>query len=60
MNATIVTFPNTEHGINRFVTEAPGKRRMIGVADGYFRPLADWDKGPADGALALGWSRAGW
>jgi uncharacterized protein len=45
MDATIVVFPHTDHGISTFVTEAPGQRHRTGLADGYLRLIADWSKG---------------
>lgn len=48
-NITIVRFPNTDHSITTFVTEAPGKRRITGVADGFLRLIADWARHDAGG-----------
>jgi acetyl esterase/lipase len=45
VDATIVVYPHTDHGITTFVTEAPGKRRTTGLARGYLRLIADWAKG---------------
>ena len=44
-NIEIVVFPNTDHGIRNFTIAADGTRKAEGVADGYFRLLADWAKG---------------
>jgi pimeloyl-ACP methyl ester carboxylesterase len=45
----VVMFPNTEHGIQTFTTDADGKRHDTGYADGWFRLLADWAKGERHG-----------
>jgi uncharacterized protein len=45
MDATVFVFPNTDHGIATYVTDAPGQRRYTGVADGFLRLLGDWAKG---------------
>jgi len=49
-DATIVIYPNTDHGITTFVDEAPGKRRSTGFANGYLRLIADWAKGSIKGS----------
>lgn len=45
VDATIVVFPHTDHGIATFVREPSGLRRRTGIADGYLRLIADWAKG---------------
>lgn len=47
-------FPDTDHGIYEFVTEADGERRMTRITDGYVRLLGDWIKGETRGAYGRG------
>jgi pimeloyl-ACP methyl ester carboxylesterase len=39
---TILAFPDTDHGIMRFITTPKGERQNTGYADGYFRTTIDW------------------
>jgi uncharacterized protein len=42
-------FPDTDHGMMEFVTNADGSRRMTRITDGYLRLLGDWVKGRVSG-----------
>ena len=42
---TVVTFPNTDHGIYNFSEAPDGTRTQTRVADGYFRLVPDWING---------------
>ncbi len=44
VDATIVVYPHTDHGITTFITDPSGQRRRTGIADGYLRLIADWAK----------------
>lgn len=45
VDATIVVYPHTDHGIATFVTDSAGQRHRTGIADGYLRLIPDWAKG---------------
>lgn len=38
----VAYFPNTDHGIIRFIEDESGERQSLGYAEGYFELLADW------------------
>lgn len=42
-------FPNTDHGMVEFRTNADGSRSATQIAEGYLKLLADWIKGDAPG-----------
>lgn len=42
----VVVFPHTDHGIVEFETLPDGSRKATRVADGFWRLVADWAKGP--------------
>jgi hypothetical protein len=42
-------FPNTDHGIFEFRTNADGTRTPTRIADGYLKLLADWIRGTVSG-----------
>ncbi|MDY6944677.1 MAG: alpha/beta fold hydrolase [Pseudomonadota bacterium] len=45
----IYLFPDTDHGMMEFVTNADGSRTMTRITDGYLQLLGDWIHGrPAD------------
>lgn len=48
VDATIVVYPHTDHGIATFVTDPSGQRRRTGIAEGYLRLIPDWAKGSLD------------
>ena len=41
---TLAVFPETDHGILKFETDAKGERTETRIADGYFRMQLDWIK----------------
>lgn len=43
-------FPDTDHGMLEFQTNANGSRTPARITEGYLRLLADWVKGDARGA----------
>lgn len=43
-------FPDTDHGIFEFTTNADGSRTITRIADGYLRLLGDWIKRDAKGS----------
>lgn len=49
-DVTIYSFPATDHGMVEFTEAADGTRTYTRITDGYFRLLADWIKGGANGA----------
>ena len=55
---TVLEFPNTEHGMFTFETDADGERRKVRSAEGYFQTSLDWARtgalaGPYGDALLL-------
>lgn len=46
---TVFEFPDTDHGILEFTTDATGRRQASRFAEGYFRLLGDWMSGGIDG-----------
>jgi uncharacterized protein len=42
-------FPDTDHGMFEFTTNADGSRNATRIADGYLKLLGDWIKGRASG-----------
>jgi hypothetical protein len=42
-------FPDTDHGMVEFTTDADGTRRTTRITDGYVRLLGDWIRGGARG-----------
>lgn len=52
---TVLQYPDTDHGIVRFETDADGKRTSIGYAPGYFQAVLDWAlTGRLDGDYGAG------
>lgn len=49
-NLAIYSFPATDHGMVEFSEAADGTRTYSRITDGYYRLLADWIKGRADGS----------
>ena len=49
LDAAIVVYPQTDHGIATYIRDASGQRRRTGLADGYLQLLADWAKGTVKG-----------
>lgn len=45
----IYLFPDTDHGMFEFTTNADGSRNVTRIADGYLKLLGDWIKGRASG-----------
>jgi len=45
----VYLFPNTDHGMLEFVTNADGSRKMTRITDGYLRLLGDWINGRVAG-----------
>jgi uncharacterized protein len=45
----LYVFPDTDHGIIEFTTNADGSRTATRVADGYLRLIGDWIKGQVKG-----------
>jgi uncharacterized protein len=45
----VYLFPDTDHGMVEFVTNADGSRTVTRITDGYLRLLGDWIKGRAVG-----------
>jgi len=45
----VYLFPNTDHGMLEFVTNADGSRTMTRITDGYLRLVGDWIKGRVAG-----------
>jgi hypothetical protein len=45
----VYLFPNTDHGMVEFVTNADGSRTVTRITDGYLRLLGDWIQGRACG-----------
>jgi pimeloyl-ACP methyl ester carboxylesterase len=46
----VYLFPNTDHGIYEFTTNADGSRTVTRIADGYLKLLGDWIKRDVRGA----------
>ena len=42
-------FPDTDHGMVEFVTNADGSRKVTRITNGYLRLLGDWIQGRAVG-----------
>jgi uncharacterized protein len=42
-------FPNTDHGMMEFRTNADGSRTITRITDGYLKLLADWMKASVNG-----------
>jgi pimeloyl-ACP methyl ester carboxylesterase len=45
----VYLFPDTDHGMMEFVTNADGSRKMTRITDGYLRLLGDWINGRVAG-----------
>ena len=45
VDATIVVYSHTDHGMATFTTDAGGQRHNTGLAPGYLKLIADWAKG---------------
>lgn len=45
----VYLFPDTDHGMFEFTTNADGSRRATRIADGYLKLLGDWIKGHTSG-----------
>ena len=50
----VYLFPDTDHGMMEFVTNADGSRRITRITDGYLRLLGDWIKGHVSGTYGRG------
>ena len=50
----VYLFPDTDHGMMEYVTNADGSRKSTRITDGYLRLLGDWIKGKASGAYGRG------
>ncbi|SEH19599.1 hypothetical protein SAMN05428974_3524 [Sphingopyxis sp. YR583] len=46
----VYVFPDTDHGMFEFTTNADGSRSATRITDGYLKLLGDWIKGNARGA----------
>jgi pimeloyl-ACP methyl ester carboxylesterase len=46
----VYLFPDTDHGMFEFATQADGSRKVTRIADGYLKLLGDWIKGHASGS----------
>jgi uncharacterized protein len=46
----VYLFPQTDHGMVEFVTNADGSRTVTRITDGYLRLLGDWIQGHAAGS----------
>lgn len=46
----VYLFPDTDHGMFEFKTDASGERQVTRITDGYLKLLGDWIKGDARGA----------
>ncbi|MBO9694875.1 MAG: alpha/beta fold hydrolase [Sphingopyxis sp.] len=46
----VYLFPETDHGMFEFTTNADGSRDVTRITDGYLKLLGDWIKGRASGA----------
>ncbi|MDO9370792.1 MAG: alpha/beta fold hydrolase [Sphingopyxis sp.] len=46
----VYLFPNTDHGMVEYTTNADGSRSVTRITDGYLKLLGDWIKGDARGA----------
>ena len=46
----VYLFPDTDHGMFEFTTDASGERQVTRITDGYLKLLGDWIKGDARGA----------
>lgn len=46
----VYLFPDTDHGMFEFTTNADGSRSVTRITDGYLKLLGDWIKGNARGA----------
>lgn len=58
-NITVYSFPETDHGMWEFEEGRDAQRTYTRVTDGYFRLLADWIRGTADGPYGRGHLRIG-
>lgn len=56
-NLSIYSFPATDHAMVEFSEAADGTRSYTRITDGYFRLLADWIKGSANGSYGRGRKR---
>lgn len=45
----VYLFPDTDHGMFEFTTDASGERQVTRITDGYLKLLGDWIKGDARG-----------
>jgi dipeptidyl aminopeptidase/acylaminoacyl peptidase len=45
----VYLFPDTDHGMFEFTTQADGSRKVTRIAEGYLKLLGDWIKGRASG-----------
>ncbi len=50
----VYLFPDTDHGMFEFTTNADGSRSVTRITDGYLKLLGDWIKGEARGAYGRG------
>jgi uncharacterized protein len=50
----VYLFPDTDHGMMEYVTNADGSRKSTRITDGYLRLLGDWIKGHVAGKYGRG------
>ena len=50
----IYLFPDTDHGMFEFTTDADGERSVTRITDGYLKLLGDWVKSNAGPAYGRG------
>lgn len=50
----VYQFPQTDHGMFEFVTDADGSRRYTRITEGYLQLIADWMHGAASGRYGRG------
>lgn len=50
----VYLFPQTDHGMWEFVTDAQGERQVTRITDGYLKLLGDWIKDDVRGAYGRG------
>ncbi|HZG33384.1 MAG TPA: alpha/beta hydrolase, partial [Sphingopyxis sp.] len=46
----VYLFPQTDHGMWEFVTDAQGERQVTRITDGYLKLLGDWIRSDVHGA----------
>lgn len=55
----VYLFPETDHGMYEFVTNADGSRDVTRITDGYFKLLGDWIKRDVRGSYGRGQNLTG-